>query len=40
MSDEIIASAIPLEEEPRKRPHVKSPHNPDEINPMAMAPRG
>lgn len=33
MSDEIIASAIPFEEEPHKGPHVKSPHNPDEINP-------
>ncbi|WP_281245471.1 hypothetical protein [Granulicella pectinivorans] len=33
MSDEIIASAILFEEEPHKGPHVKSPHNPDEINP-------
>ena len=38
MSDEnIIASAIPFEEEPRKGPHVKSPHNPDEINPKMIS---
>jgi hypothetical protein len=33
MSDEIIASAIPLPVEPHKGPHVKSPHDPNEINP-------
>ena len=34
MSDEnIIASAVPLPEESHKGPHVKSPHDPKEINP-------
>jgi hypothetical protein len=37
MSDEIIASAIPLPEESHKGPHVKSPHNPDEINPKMIS---
>lgn len=32
MSD-IIATAVPLEHEDEKGPHVKSPHDPKEINP-------
>jgi hypothetical protein len=38
MSDEtIIASAIPLEKEPRKGPHVKSPHDLEHINPKMIS---
>jgi hypothetical protein len=37
MSDEIIASAVPLPEEPHKGPHVKSPHDPREINPKMIS---
>jgi hypothetical protein len=33
VSDEIVASALPFE----KGTHVKSPHNPDEINPKMIA---